>query len=131
MYELARQYAHALFELAESKQLQPHELHERFVGLLRARDHLALLPQIVREIELLRDRMKDVKPTLGVAKREDVETFQDRINAVLDTLKLDRDAFTTEVRHDLIGGFTLTTDRHRYDASYKNALINLYKELTA
>lgn len=127
----AQDYAQALFSATTDKDdASVDTILERFVELLRARAHLALLPSVLRELEKLSARMS-ARHTLqvAVANAEDGARFQARIEA--DSVALGAESLPKRIVLDpsLVGGYEVRARGQRIDRTYKRSLVELYHTL--
>lgn len=128
MYMTAVEIAQTLQTATEGKDAKEVKVVvHRLVGYLKETRRLALLPEILKEAEVLLSR---AVPQLTVASDEEASRLRDHIvQAILDMGA--RVAPSTTKDPSLISGFTLSYKGNRLDHSGKRRLIDLYATLTA
>jgi len=128
----ARQYAEALYRAAHAHNVVAHgTLIDRFITLLRERGYERLLPSIVREYEkIVHERSTSEEVHIRVARPEDKEKYEARINEDLATLKALGKPTHVAVDESIIGGYVVEAHGTAIDRTYKQALVTLYSSLT-
>ena len=97
--------------------------------VLASKGHTRLLPQILRaSTRELEAKLKQRTVVVTVATDAGVES--EKITATLAALNLATTDCEQKVDSTLIGGFTVRGRGHYFDASYKNALLRLYRAVT-
>lgn len=98
---------------------------------LRKKGHLAIHKDILRglQVELSRKKQSDT-PIVSVARVVDAETLKSTIGSALAVLGEKSVATTTVIDETLIGGFILNHKGKTIDASHKNKLLSLYRNIT-
>lgn len=125
---MQQDYATALLAQLHSGQPIDRAL-ENLKQLLKQRDHLKLLPTILRITLRSLKTGQGSGPVVVVANKKTWEQQQSHIVKVLASLGTD----TSPALHtdpSLIGGFVATHNYQERDYSYKQALINLFKSIT-
>ena len=112
----AKDIAQALKEL-EGK-LSPDELVQNLVSFLKRKGALKLLPQILFELEKLKELENISKDTLVVASQSDAEKYSKGLSPQ-----------KTEIDSTLIGGYIYKTKNKRVLNSYKHHLLDLYRKI--
>lgn len=92
--------------------------HDRLLG--------SVLRGVMRVIEAQSDRSGSV---VHVATEVEEKKLSSAIKAALKEMEADS-AYTLKEDKTLVGGFVAEANNTVYDASYKTALINLYRKLT-
>ena len=97
--------------------------------VLTGKGHLSLLGQILRASSReLESKLKQQIPTVTLAKEAGVP--EENIQAMLKQLGVAETGYRQKLDPTLIGGFTLRAPGQYIDASYKSALIRLYRAVT-
>jgi F0F1-type ATP synthase delta subunit len=86
----------------------------------------ALLPRVSTILTSLFESKSKGNAHLFVAKMKDAPTA---LKALRDK-SIDTDAFTIDVRENIIGGYIATIGSRQIDASYKSSLLRFYKNIT-
>jgi F0F1-type ATP synthase delta subunit len=121
-------YVTALISELESGQAADLVL-SRLKELLARKGHTKLWPQILRmTMRVLSAKQAAMTPHVTVAKAGTVTVAE--LNAALTALGAASAAYTESVDQNLIGGFTVFYKDTLLDASYKRALMDLYRRLT-
>ena len=123
---LARHYAQALLEV------RADHAADALIGVLKQKDHLALLPQIVSEYEKLvaeKERLEDtrirVKDTNDLVRlKESIARYEEKLGFTLDGARVVEE-------EAIVGGFLIEQGAREVDNSYRGRLIELYRKLTA
>jgi F0F1-type ATP synthase delta subunit len=128
---LQDEYARAIIALQEEGK-NDAEIASGIARVLRARGHERLIPRIARSLQAyeLRKSKKDAR-VLRVSKIEDTTIFAKEIADALSALKEDGRAYETVVDDRIVGGFVLASGTTMVDASYRTALVSLYRTITA
>lgn len=130
----AQTYAHALVEAANGK--DAHEVAQcvaRFRELLGRNGHVRLLPRIVVLVERMveKDTRKE-QVELSVARKAEANRFAVHIADYRQSLDVqERAGIRMRLDDTLIGGFRLRVKGAMINATYKRALFELYRVLTA
>lgn len=103
----------------------PEGAVDAMIAFLKRKGAISLLPSILTAYTRIQARENRKKPVLNVAKKEDAD-------AVLAS-DVSMQNLGPEIKVDptLIGGYVLTKDALRIDASHKGALLNLYHKITS
>lgn len=97
--------------------------------VLEGKGHLSLLGQILRASSReIASKLKQQTATVTLAKEAGVP--EEKIQAMLKLLGVTEALYIQKLDPTLIGGFTLRAQGQYVDASYKNALIRLYRAVT-
>ncbi len=128
---LARQYADALYALAQQPKADAKKLAEGLKETLVRRGHAALAPRIAAELSRVEHHAKNqtvirVRIADASAKKEAVAKAEALITAEGDVA---RDIEVVEDK-SLISGFVVEGPGFRFDASARAALTDLYRTLT-
>lgn len=117
---LAERYTAALIRALDAADSKEHgKLVDNFIAHLKAQHHEKLLPRIVA---LLKQQRAKHEVVLTVAQQKDIARAQKESGASKD--------IHTVVDPRLIGGWHLKSKHTLTDASYKTALIDLYRTIT-
>ncbi|MAZ67721.1 hypothetical protein CL652_03055 [bacterium] len=122
------EYAHALSRslenAANSSEAEAHV--DELVAVLKREGKMRALPAILRELERLQAREYAQKPTLTVTKESDSQKALKELGNHL------RSVPEVEIQTDerLVGGWRYTDGDTLVDASYKTALLQLYRRVT-
>lgn len=117
---LAERYTQALIRALDAAEPKEHgKLVDNFILHLKAQHHEKLLPRIVA---LLKQQRAKHEVVLTVANEKDASRARKESGAPNDA--------HTVVDPRLIGGWHLKTKQTLTDASYKTALIDLYRTIT-
>lgn len=92
--------------------------HERF--------HHAILSGVLRRLEA---NTKTQVATVTLADRKDAEAQKKTIKRILNTLDL-ADEYALKTDSSIVGGVLVETRDRRVDATYKSALLKLYRNIT-
>lgn len=131
MNTLARNYAAALIELGRDG-LAADAAVRGLMRTLRARGHERLLPTVLRALESgLRQEARANRTQLTVAREHDVKAFAVDIKRAAETIAPSTEQLETVVDERIVGGFILSTRGQQHDASYRRALVALYRAATA
>jgi F0F1-type ATP synthase delta subunit len=97
--------------------------------VLKEKGHTRLLSQILRASsrELVSKQQRQFA-TITLADADSVSL--EKMKAILKSLGADENRYYSVIDPTLIGGFTVRTQSQYLDASYKNALLNLYRKVT-
>ncbi len=100
------------------------------IETLRSRGHLRLVPGILRLLEA--DRASEREETLlTLARTGDRERLAKDIAKAATELGVSAEVAAVRTDETLVGGFTLSSGNRLLDRSYKRALVDLYRTLTA
>jgi F0F1-type ATP synthase delta subunit len=127
---LARAYAEALYRALEKL----HDAKIAFLNLqkiLERRGHTRLFPAIAREFKRLTASHGSVSGVLEVARLKDQERYKDKIADASTQMGLSVDALEVRENPRLIGGYVVRKSDEQYDASFRRALMTLYRQLVA
>ena len=127
---LAKGYAHALYDLEREGNLDADTAVSKLVQILKAKGHIRLLPSILSEYKETLEISRDKKTVILTCAREsDFEKYRIELKEHLGHLNSD---FTEEVVDDtIIGGYILQKEDSVIDASFKKKLLLLYQGATA
>tara|TARA_B100000678_G_C17907565_1_gene381954 strand:- start:22 stop:438 length:417 start_codon:yes stop_codon:yes gene_type:complete len=129
MNEQARIYAQLL--LQEKKNRSESEFDSffnLFIQYLQEKKREKLLPAIYREInQLLEQKESSNETTLVVASDADIDQIKNDIKSYESEFDLENMSIETD-KH-IVGGYTLKNARTMIDASYRTALLDLYKKI--
>lgn len=123
------EYAHALSHALASttSDAEAEACIDELIGILRRDGKLKALPAIVRELERMHARSRAQQATLTVANEQATETARAELGAYMS-----KDVHAhVEVDDTLIGGWRYADKDTLIDASYKTALLTLYRNVTA
>lgn len=122
----SKKTAYALFALSEEG-YDPSKIAEVFWGYAVSSNVLYIVPNVIRHLELLNERKKKEKTLSIQAPYPLSEDVQEQIRRLMKA----PEGSSAEISLDksLIGGFTARYDNAIYDASIKNQLETLKKEL--
>jgi F0F1-type ATP synthase delta subunit len=122
------EYAHALSQSLESitHNTGAESRVDALVVLLKKEGKMRALPAILRELERLEARKSSQKPMLAVSKESDLQSAFEELRGYLSTTP----EIATKIDERLIGGWRYTDRDTRIDASYKTALLELYRRVT-
>jgi F0F1-type ATP synthase delta subunit len=95
---------------------------DSFMSYITLRGYKGLLPRVLREYERLVLRESEEAVVVTVAKKSDV--------APLLTLHQIEGKAITKIDETIIGGYHIETESSQIDATQKNALLTLYRNLT-
>ncbi len=116
-------YAHALSQVASKGNTRPHELVASLHNILKRRGELSLMPRIRSALERITAKDRHAHETVFFVAREgDVEKYvhtapeQETIRTVIDP--------------NIIGGYRVQRGSTYVDASYRRALLDLYRTFT-
>lgn len=122
-------YIQAVLEMLAAGH-EPDQVISGLKNLLHARGHQSLfasvLTGVLRVIEAESDRAGAV---VTVAKGSDHEKQAESIKKALLAMG-GGDSYQVKEDDTIIGGFIAEVNNTRYDASYKSALVGLYRNLT-
>lgn len=122
----ASDYATAVLSLQDTG-LEERAVVDGLFRTLRARGHLKLLPLIVHTLDQQSAaRARKNKTVLTLARPQDRELHAAAIAKHTDVAAAD-----VEIDDTIVGGFILNKGTDVYDASYKTALITLYRNITS
>jgi len=123
-------YAQALFELSKQEK-NPQKMMDAFVHMLKEKNALGLLPQILRHLQAILARASRNAPVLTLARQEDESTVREEIAPTLKHAEIDPADVTVKIDDTLIGGYRLEYPGNLIDTSYKNQLLQIYRKITA
>lgn len=103
----------------------PETAVDAMTAFLKRKGALSLLPSILHAYTRIQARENRKKPILKVAKHEDADVLIGS-DASMRSLNPEIKVDTT-----LIGGYVLSKDMQRIDASHKGTLLNLYHKITS
>lgn len=127
----AEKYATAVRELIDAGKPED-EIVKGMTRALRARGHLRLLPRILRILEQsAKTKNKREQPVLSVACAKDTEVHASAITQSQMLLGIGDKKIETVIDETLVGGYLIRHGSTQIDASYKKALITLYRAVTA
>ncbi len=119
--KLAKEYAQILRELPQDRK---HEDH--FFAILKRRGHEKLLPAILSAYErILAKESKTAKEVVVVAHEKEgvkAKAHAEKFGAVDPTVRVD---------HTIVGGWRYMGKSTLVDHTYKRALLDLYRKMTA
>lgn len=128
---LEHDYARAIVALQEEGKSDA-EIASGLSRILTARGHERLVPRIERALVSLeiRNKKKNTR-TMRISKVEDAQTFAKDISQAMSSLRAGAEEYETVVDDRIVGGFILTNGTTMIDASYRTALVSLYRAITA
>ncbi len=95
---------------------------------MEQRGHLRLWPQVLKaSMRVLQARLKSFVPQVVIAKEGEVS--EATLQAALEKLGATEAGYTKTIDQNLVGGFTARVKGTFYDASYKRALVDLYRRI--
>lgn len=116
-------------ELIESGQ-NPEGVLGNLEKILKKKGHErfrhAILSGVLRRLEA---NSKTQVATVTLADKKDVDTQKKTIKQILSTLDL-ADEYTLKTDSSIVGGVLVETRDRRVDATYKSALLKLYRNIT-
>lgn len=122
------EYAHALSRSLENatSSSEAEARVDELVTVLKREGKMRALPAVLRELERLQARKSSQKPTLTVTKESDSRKALEELGNHLSKVP------EVEVKTDerLVGGWRYTDSDTLVDASYKTALLELYRRVT-
>lgn len=123
------EYAHALYSSLASASSKEEALErvDELIAVLERNGKRKALPSILRELERLHAQSHAQKPTLVVANEASTATAKVELGT---HIAKDVHADIT-VDDNLVGGWRYSDNDTLIDASYKTALLNLYRKVTA
>jgi len=129
MQGLAHSYATAIFDLAVRGD-RTDTLLARLDEVLAAHGHTKLKPDILRELARIAQEAEEREtPTVTVARDEHETSLSDRIARARESLGASR-PHRTSVDPRVIGGYRVEANHRQIDATYKTALLKLYRNIT-
>ena len=106
--------------------IKAEDVLPRLVTILKRRGHIKLLPKIARNLErLLEQHTRTKTANVRVAKKTHEEKYKKEIDNARRELGLEK--ATTVLDETLIGGYVVEGGSKMIDASYKTALLKLYR----
>ncbi len=128
---LEHEYARAIVALQEEGKTDA-EIATGLARVLGARGHERLIPRIERALTSLQARNeKKQARTLRIGKAEDINVHAQAIAEAAALLGEDVQNYETIVDERIVGGFILASGTTMVDASYRTALVSLYRTITA
>lgn len=121
---MEKEYAHALFELAQKPGTQADELVQKLVAHLKETGREKLLPRILRELKRIEARAESFGELLEVASENEVKQAEREAQALGITAK-------AQVNGTLVSGWRARAGSRVIDRSGKRALLDLYREILA
>ncbi len=119
----AKRLAQTLLEMTDGvPSAEVSSVLDSFIEYLKARGYTPLLPQIKAEFEELVGKRVTTQTVVTVAKEQS-------INELLARHEIEGGA-TMRIDETIVGGYQIETETKLIDASYKNALLNIYQSLT-
>lgn len=128
---LEHEYARAIVALQEEGKTDA-EIATGLAQVLGARGHERLIPRIERALTSLQARNeKKQARTLRIGKADDTNVHAQAIAEAAALLGEDVQNYETIVDERIVGGFILASGTTMVDASYRTALVSLYRTITA
>lgn len=128
---LEHDYARAIVALQEEG-ADDAKIASGLARVLTARGHERLVPRIDRALTSLRVRSdKRNARVLRVSTNADAEKHKKEIADAIASLGDGAQKYETVVDERIVGGFILASGTMMFDASYRTALITLYRTITA
>ena len=125
----AQQYALALHQAVSEVKPQDHDrVLENFVNVLNSNGDLGLYPQIEQEYKKIEAESQGIKQVDVLTANKDINTKA--LVAELNRIVGDRVEVNHEVDDKIIGGVVIKVDDTLIDASVRNSLESLKKDLT-
>lgn len=125
----AQQYALALHQAISEVKPQDHDrVLENFVKVLNGNGDLGLYPQIEQEYKKIEAQSQGIKQIDVLTANKDINTKA--LVAELNRIVGDRVEVYHEVDDKIIGGVVIKVDDTLIDASVRNSLESLKKDLT-
>lgn len=122
-------YAQALISTVD-RGMSEEEAVEKIIALLRQKGHLKLLPRIKRRVDrIIAKRERFETPKIRVATRQDHTKLKATIEAHIQALT-DKEPRVLE-DDTVIGGYVIETHNTMIDASYRSALMKLYRNIVS
>ena len=122
-------YAQALYELIEANKENKEKTLDAFIAMLKAHDAISLLPKILLALKKIIKISAGQEPTLTIASADSKAAILSEIGYQLEQAGADTH-IKTNIDETLIGGYRLEYAGNLIDASYKNQLLHLYREIT-
>jgi F0F1-type ATP synthase delta subunit len=95
---------------------------DSFMSYMNLRGYKGLLPRVLKEFERLHDRSHDESVVVTVAKARDIAPLLQKHHI--------EEKAITKIDETIIGGYHIETKSSQIDATQKNALLTLYRNLT-
>lgn len=126
----AHQYATAMVAVVTGG-TDPEQALAGLDRTLKRRGHTKLRTAILlRVLTLLTEEEKRNTPTVRIARKEDVATYESAIQKLATELGLSGTPAVV-IDDSLIGGYVLETKDTLVDKSYKRTLLSLYRNITS
>ena len=129
----ASHYAQAFHELTLTPKMEEGALVKQFVATVAENGHAHLLPKIVRSLERIH-RREEKRETIEVTSSKELSPGE--VSELLKhepfkhALSPSHKKVVRKVDETLVGGTLVRTGALRIDASYKRALLELYRHTT-
>ena len=128
---LEHEYARAIVAL-QSEGKTDAEIASGLARVLGARGHERLIPRIERALQTLEARNKKKNSRiLRISKTADTDIHERAIAEAINALGENAKTFETVIDDRIVGGFILASGTTMVDASYRTALVSLYRTITA
>lgn len=123
MQHLITQYVHLIAQALEGG--ASSGVADRLIRAMKRRGHLSLLP---RAYQRALSQGGSKKATVTVAKPEDAEVFASEIATALQK-HASGEAYEVVADEKVVGGYIVRAKGVVIDASYRTALVSLYKKI--
>lgn len=126
---MKKHYIQAVLDMIKEGN-EPDKVISGLAALLKAKGHESLFGSVLRGVLRVLEAESDRNgAVVAVANKADAQKQVDAIKAALKGMGAVDDYTVTE-DNTLIGGFIAEVNNSRHDASYKTALIKLYRQIT-
>jgi F0F1-type ATP synthase delta subunit len=119
---MEKEYAQALFDLAQKPQASPKDLVERLIKHLDETGRMKLLPHILREYRRIEARNEAFEDLLEVASEQEASAAAKEAGAL-------GISASPVVNPDLVTGWRARSGSRLVDRSGKRALVDLYRAI--
>jgi len=122
------EYAHALYlALKDKNEEQRNRVISNFHAVLRRKGHISLVKGISKEFSKLAGRSQDSSVTIVVNRMSDTNAIHDARDV---RARFFREREETIISDETItGGFIIESKTKLFDASYKNMLLKMYRQI--
>lgn len=122
-----KRYAQILVDAEKDEKNFP-EFFNKFINILKKKDEIKLLPNILLEIEKLDLQEKKNKKTKIILKDK---SFSERYEKEVKKLseEFDTENLIVEENSNVIGGYILKNKNFKIDKSYKKSLLEIHKRI--
>jgi F0F1-type ATP synthase delta subunit len=109
--------------------MEPAALIANLQQVMQKRGHERLLPAVLRTILRERTTSRAERTIVRVVNEASYQEYQNEITATLATIGAGNNPQVT-TDDSLIGGYQVEANYQRVDASYKQQLLSLYRNIT-